>query len=218
MSQRSHKTVEIKVFFYSFCFIMEGSWSRSGSWSVQNNNGSGRFRNIRIRIHNTAHHYITEQKVHWQTGALATCHASPFVTYINFYFQDVYGNRDPCLKTRNSVWWREVVLFSLRHSTGKYTHYTNKKENQIFLINKKIQNGAVAKSCMTNGLLICGEIFAHFLIYKEGSPSSCMTLQLLHSEFPYIRGQFDFLFYQCTVEQCLVLDSKWRRNNLKEFV
>jgi hypothetical protein len=38
-----------------------------------------------------------------------------------------------------------------------------KKENQIFLIYKKIQNG-VAKSYMTNGLLIYGEIFAHFLI------------------------------------------------------
>jgi hypothetical protein len=24
-----------------------------------------------------------------------------------------------------------------------------------------------------------------------------MTLKLLHSEFPYIRGKFDFLFYQC---------------------
>ncbi len=29
----------------------------------------------------------------------------------------------------------------------------------------KIQNGAVAKSYMTNGLLIYGEIFAHLLIY-----------------------------------------------------
>jgi hypothetical protein len=29
---------------------------------------------------------------------------------------------------------------------------------------KEIQNGAVAKSYMTNGLLIYGEIFAHFLI------------------------------------------------------
>jgi len=43
--------------------------------------------------------------------------------------------------------------------------YTDKKENQIFLIYKEIQNGAVAKSYMTNGLLIDGEIFAHFLIY-----------------------------------------------------
>jgi hypothetical protein len=29
----------------------------------------------------------------------------------------------------------------------------------------KYQGGAVAKSYMTNGLLIYGEIFAHFLIY-----------------------------------------------------
>jgi hypothetical protein len=32
--------------------------------------------------------------------------------------------------------------------------YTDKKENQIFLIYKEIQNGAVAKSYMTNGHLI----------------------------------------------------------------
>jgi hypothetical protein len=61
---------------------------------------------------------------------------------------------------------------------------TDKKENQIFLIYKEIQSGAVAKSYMTNGLLIWGNIcaFPHIL----GSPSSSMTLQLLHSEFPYI--------------------------------
>jgi hypothetical protein len=46
---------------------------------------------------------------------------------------------------------------------GEYN--TDKKENQIFLIYKEIQSGAVAKSYMTNGLLIYGEIFAHFLIY-----------------------------------------------------
>ncbi len=43
--------------------------------------------------------------------------------------------------------------------------YTEKKENQISLIYKEIQSGAVAKSYMSNGLLIYGEIFAHFLIY-----------------------------------------------------
>jgi hypothetical protein len=43
--------------------------------------------------------------------------------------------------------------------------YTDKKEYQIFLIYEEIQNGAVAKSYMTNGLLIYGEIFSHFLIY-----------------------------------------------------
>jgi hypothetical protein len=45
------------------------------------------------------------------------------------------------------------------------SHCTDKKENQIFLIQKKIQSGAVAKSFMINGLLIYGEIFAHFLIH-----------------------------------------------------
>jgi hypothetical protein len=60
-----------------------------------------------------------------------------------------------------------------------------KKKTKIFIIVKEIQNGAVhAKSYMTNGLLIYGEIcaFPHIL----GSPSSYMTLQLLHSEYPYI--------------------------------
>jgi hypothetical protein len=47
---------------------------------------------------------------------------------------------------------------------GAFLH-TDKKEYQIFLIYKEIQTGAVAKSYMTYGLLIYGEIFVHFLIY-----------------------------------------------------
>jgi hypothetical protein len=43
---------------------------------------------------------------------------------------------------------------------------TDKKEKKIFLIYKEIQSGAVAKSYMTNGLLINGEITAHFLIRR----------------------------------------------------
>jgi hypothetical protein len=50
--------------------------------------------------------------------------------------------------------------------------FTDKKENQIFLICKEIQIGAVAKSYITNGLLIYGEIFAHFLIYDFVSRES----------------------------------------------
>jgi hypothetical protein len=34
--------------------------------------------------------------------------------------------------------------------------YTEKKENLIFLLYKEIQNGAVAKSLMTNGVFIYG--------------------------------------------------------------
>jgi hypothetical protein len=48
---------------------------------------------------------------------------------------------------------------------GRMIGYTDKKENQICLIYKEIQSGAVAKSFMTNGLIIYGEIFSHFLIY-----------------------------------------------------
>jgi hypothetical protein len=73
--------------------------------------------------------------------------------------------------------------------------YTDKNENKIFLIyvSMEIQKGAVAKSYMTPhiSLNICG--FPHIL----GSPSSYMTLQPLPSKFPYIRGKFSFLFYQC---------------------
>jgi hypothetical protein len=43
--------------------------------------------------------------------------------------------------------------------------HTVEKENQIFLILKEIQNGAIAKSYMTNGLHIYVEIIAHILIY-----------------------------------------------------
>ncbi len=49
-------------------------------------------------------------------------------------------------------------------------HYTDKKENQNFPIYKEIQNGAVAKSYITNGLLIYGEIFPDSLIYWEAFP------------------------------------------------
>jgi hypothetical protein len=48
--------------------------------------------------------------------------------------------------------------------------HTDKKENLNFPIYKEIQNGAVAKSYITNGLLIYGEIFPHFLIYWETLP------------------------------------------------
>jgi hypothetical protein len=77
-----------------------------------------------------------------------------------------------------------VVIPILAHFNILIASYIDKKENQIFLIYKEILNGAVAKSYMTNGHLICiwGNIcaFPHIL----GSPSSYMTLQLLHSEFP----------------------------------
>jgi hypothetical protein len=58
-----------------------------------------------------------------------------------------------------------LLAFSCSEAEPKYPRYADKKENIIFLIYKEVQNGAVAKSYMTNGLLIYGEIFAHFLMY-----------------------------------------------------
>jgi hypothetical protein len=79
--------------------------------------------------------------------------------------------------------------------------YTDKKEKKIFLIYKEIQMGSVAKSYMRRGFLIYEEnllFFRKYLdIYEEDVTHTYMTLQLLHSEFPYIWGKFLFLFYQC---------------------
>jgi hypothetical protein len=67
--------------------------------------------------------------------------------------------------------------------------YTDKKENQNFLIYKEIQNGAVANSYMTHGLLIYEEIFEQFPIY-------------IRKSFPYILGKFYLIFYQCNRSNC----------------
>jgi hypothetical protein len=64
--------------------------------------------------------------------------------------------------------------------------YTDKKENQIFLIYKAIQSRAVAKSYLRKGFLIFEEMRKYFPIYEEAVSHMYMTLQLLHSEVPYI--------------------------------
>ncbi len=79
-----------------------------------------------------------------------------------------------------------IVSFHLEHSL----YYTDKKENQIFLIYKEIQNEAVAKSYMTNGLLIYIGIYLRISLYIRKLFLNPLPLQLLHSEFP----KFSFLF------------------------
>jgi hypothetical protein len=44
---------------------------------------------------------------------------------------------------------------------------TDKKENQIFLIYREIQSGAVAKSYMRKGFLIYEKMRKYFPIYEE---------------------------------------------------
>ncbi len=77
-------------------------------------------------------------------------------------------------------------MFNCTQPFTVYGMHTYIKEDQIYLIYKEIQNGAVAKSYMTNGLLIYGEIFAHFLIFWEARPHiwlcNCSTLNFLICE------------------------------------
>ncbi len=70
--------------------------------------------------------------------------------------------------------------------------YTDEKENQIFLIYKEIQSGADAKLYMRKGFLIYEVMCKYF---RRPLVILYITLQLLHSEFSYIGGKFDFLFY-----------------------
>ncbi len=58
--------------------------------------------------------------------------------------------------------WLQIRLEDACRGRGVHT---DKKESKLFLIDKEIQNGAVAKSYMINGLIMYGKIFAHFLIY-----------------------------------------------------
>jgi hypothetical protein len=62
-------------------------------------------------------------------------------------------------------WLHAIPPFPLSLFEFLLSEYTDKKAIQIILIYREIQSGAVAKPYMTNGLLIYGEIFAHFLIY-----------------------------------------------------
>ncbi len=79
-------------------------------------------------------------------------------------------------------------------SLNSDTFYTDKKEreNKIPNMYKEIHKGAVAKSYITNGLLIqymTKNLRISSYIWKP----FLMTLLLLPSEFPYIWGKFYFL-------------------------
>jgi hypothetical protein len=69
--------------------------------------------------------------------------------------------------------------------SSRFGLYTDKRERKLFLIDKGIQKGAVAKSYMTNGLLMT-KIFAHFPYIRKPLLIQYMTLQPLQSEFHYI--------------------------------
>ncbi len=85
-----------------------------------------------------------------------------------------------------------------------------KKENQIFLIYKEIQSGAVAKPYMRKGFLIYEEMSKYFPIYEKAVSHICMTLQLLCSILNFLIYEenliffwFDFISVLHTLPYCL---------------
>jgi hypothetical protein len=62
----------------------------------------------------------------------------------------------------------EKKLYKVGHfhlTELNFAHNTDKKKNQIFLIYKEIQSGAVAKSHMRKGFLIYEEMRKYFPIH-----------------------------------------------------
>jgi hypothetical protein len=66
----------------------------------------------------------------------------------------IFTNPDPSINKQKKI-------------RKNFDSYTDKKENQIFLIYKEIQSGAVAKSYMRKGCLIYEEMRKNFPIYEE---------------------------------------------------
>jgi hypothetical protein len=67
------------------------------------------------------------------------------------YFFPIYG-KDPLIAAGSKRRWTRLGSAAMRSYC--ICVCTDKKENKNFLMYKKIQKGAVAKSYMTNGLLI----------------------------------------------------------------
>ncbi len=68
---------------------------------------------------------------------------------------------------RRTVLYRITRQLLHRVSTASFESCTEKKENQIFLIYKEIQSGAVAKLYMRKSFLIYEEMRNDFPIYEE---------------------------------------------------
>ncbi len=74
-SQKSHKIVGNKVFFYYFCMMIEGSGSESGSMPLTNGSGSGRHKIMLIR--NTALLNVLRKISYGCAAATADAHFAP---------------------------------------------------------------------------------------------------------------------------------------------
>ncbi len=75
--------------------------------------------------------------------------------------------------------------------------YTDKKESKISSYIRKFRMEQLQSHIWLTTFSYMGK-YLYISIILLGSPSSYLTLQLLHSEFPLTRGKFYFIFCQCT--------------------
>ncbi len=81
-----------------------------------------------------------------------------------------------------NIFWKPWLVYGMVYgwpSVSGLAVNTDKKENQIFLINKEIQNGAAAKSYMRKGFLIYEEIWKYFFIYEFAKALFWISLSLV---------------------------------------
>ncbi len=97
-----------------------------------------------------------------------------------------------------------TVYWLVEMKKGECILHTDKKENQIFVIYKEIQSGAVAESYMRKGFLIYEEMRKYFPIYEEAFCHiwlcNCSTLNFLIYEENLI-----FFFMPTQLERTLEL-------------
>ncbi len=96
------------------------------------------------------------------------------------------------------VWSFDTYVNFPRWTCNLYKScYTDKKENQFFSNIRKFRVEQL-QSLYEEGL---PDIWGNAQIFHPiwGGRYLYTTLQLLHYEFPYIWGKFDFLFYECNI-------------------
>ncbi len=94
-------------------------------------------------------------------------------------------------------WWSWVSLWADETQTNCLD---SSEKPGITLIKKKIKFSSYKRKFRMEQLRSHIWLTASSYTRKFLRISSYLTLQLLHSEFPYIWGKFDFLFYQCRLE------------------
>ncbi len=113
-----------------------------------------------------------------------------------------------CLLTRVAISTKAVLRAGFFKVTYPICPYFSRVYEWVCTDKKKIKYSSYIRifrveqlqshiQYMRKGFLIYEEMRKYFPIYEEAVCHTYMTLQLLHSEFPYIRGNFYFLFYQC---------------------